>query len=44
MAENENIAYVSTDIRHKNSDEHGNIIVEGRKTGIVNTIATDIII
>ena len=42
MAENGNVAYISTDFEHKNSDENGIIILEGRKTKIVNIIVTDI--
>ena len=42
MAENENIGYISTDIRHKNIDGNRNIILEGRKTEIANIIVTDI--
>ena len=42
MAENGNIAYILTDFGHKNSDGNENIILEGRKTKIVNIIVTDI--
>ena len=42
MAENENIACILTDFGHKNSGENGDITLEGRKTEIVNIIATEI--
>ena len=41
MADNENVAYISTDFGHKNSARNENMILEGRKTKNVNTIATD---
>ena len=41
MAENENIAYISTDFGHKNSGRNWIIILEGRKTEIFDIIVTD---
>ena len=43
MAENENIAYNSTNFGHKNSDRKPNIILDGWKTDIVKVIATGIV-
>ena len=40
MAKNGDIAYISTDFGHKNSDENRYIILEGRETEIVNIIVT----
>ena len=39
MAINGNIAYISTDFRHKNNNV--NILLEGRKMKIVNIIVTN---
>ena len=41
MAENGDIAYISTDFGHKNSERNGKIIFEGQKTDIVNIIARE---
>ena len=42
IAENGNIACNSTDFGNKNSDRNESIILEGRKTEIVNIMATEI--
>ena len=42
MAENGNIAYISTDFGYKNSGENEIIILRDRQTEIVNTIVKDI--
>ena len=42
MAENGNIAFISTDFGHENSDGNGNDILEGQKTDVVNMIVRDI--
>ena len=42
MAESGNTACISLDFGHNSSDGNGNIILERRKTEIVNIIATDI--
>ena len=41
MAENGNIAYISTDFGQKN-EGNGNIILKGQKTEIVDMIVTDV--